>query len=90
MPRFDDTWFQIIQCIVAHPESRPSLRELERQSTSLRNETIQDTVQQLVDTGVVERAGSTTVCLTDDGRDELEGTGIFDAEETLQHYYRST
>lgn len=89
MPRFDDTQFQILQCIVAHPESRPSLRELERLNPSLEHGTFQNAVQQLIDAGVIERTGDATVGITDGGRNELKGTRIFEAEGTLQHYYRA-
>lgn len=94
------TRFTLIQGIVSHPKELPSLRELELMNPSLARTTIHEHLQKLVDVGVVEQVEtpetgndpnrpSRFYGLTDEGRDVLEGTGLFDAADTLKHYYDS-
>lgn len=62
--------------------------------------TPQGHLQKLIAVGVVEQVENTDTVdnsnipskfygITEQGRDVLEGTGLFDAEATLKHYYNS-
>jgi DNA-binding transcriptional ArsR family regulator len=67
--------------------------ELEEISSSLASGTIQQELRELVDCGVVEKMnedGTGRYRLTDDRRDGLEGTGLFNAGATLKYYYNRT
>lgn len=94
------TRFTLVQGIISHPRELPSLRELELMNPSLARTTIHEHLQKLVDVGVVEQVESLETKddpnrpskfygLTDEGRDVLQGTGLFDAADTLKHYYDS-
>lgn len=92
------TRFTLIQGIISHPKELPSLRELELMNPSLARTTIHEHLQKLIDVGVVERVEnpeteddpnypSKFYGLTDEGQNVLGGTGLFDAADTLKHYY---
>ena len=92
------TRFTLLQGIVSHPRELPSLRELELLNPSLSRSTIHEHLQKLIDVGVVERVANTETMddpdvpskfygVTVEGRGVLEGTGLFDAADTLKHYY---
>lgn len=92
------TRFTLIQNIVSHPEELPSLEELVLLNPSLRRSTIHEHLQKLVSVGAVEKLENTDndvrqgvpttfYGLTDRGRETLAGTGLFDAAETLKHFY---
>ena len=94
------TRFALIQGILSHPEELPSLRELELMNPSLDRATIHEHLENLIAAGVVERVENPDTCdnpdlpsqfygLTDRGQDLLATTGLFDAQETLKHYYNS-
>lgn len=94
------TRFTLIQGILSHPEELPSLRELELMNPSLGRTTIHEHLEKLITVGVIERVENRDTSddpdlpskfygLTDSGREVLEGTGLFDAQETLKHYYNS-
>jgi DNA-binding HxlR family transcriptional regulator len=94
------TRFTLIQGVLSHPEELPSLRELELMNPSLGRTTIHEHLEKLIDVGVIERVENHDTSdnpdvpskfygLTDQGREVLEGTGLFDAQETLKHYYTS-
>lgn len=94
------TRFTLIQGILSHPKELPSLRELELMNPSLARTTIHEHLQKLVKVGVVEQVETAETendpnrpskfyGLTDEGRDVLKGTGLFDAADTLKHYYDS-
>lgn len=94
------TRFTLIQGIVSHPKELPSLEELKFMNPSLGRTTIHEHLQKLIDVGVVEKVENPETLnesdlpskfygLTEQGRDVLEGTGLFEAEDTLKHYYNS-
>jgi len=93
MTQIPKTQFTLVQGIISHPTESPSLSELEEMNPSLEREEIQEHLQQLVDAGIVEQTDRDTASsytLTDNGREELTGTGIFEAEATLKQYYQNT
>ncbi|WP_226042449.1 MULTISPECIES: hypothetical protein [Natrialbaceae] len=94
MAQIPKTQFTILQGIVAHPNESPSLLELDEMNPSLEREEIQEHLQQLIDANIVEKPNARDTVsnyrLTGSGRDELTGTGLFNAETTLKHYYLNT
>lgn len=94
------TRFTLVQGILSHPQELPSLRELELLNPSLSRSTIHEHLEKLIGVGVVERVENSETKddpdvpskfygVTEKGRDVLEGTGLFDAADTLKHYYDS-
>lgn len=92
------TRFTLLQGILSHPTELPSLRELELLNPSLSRTTIHEHLEKLIDVGVVERVENAETMnnpnqpskfygLTEEGKDVLTGTGLFDAADTLKHYY---
>lgn len=58
----------------------------------LEKEQIHRILQGLIGGDIVAKAdgeGPTRYRLTDDGSEELEETGLFEAGDTLKHYYRA-
>lgn len=93
MTEIPKTQFTILQGILAHPYESPSLLELNEMNPSLEREEIQAHLQQLINADILEQADRDTTSryrFTDNGRSELSGTGLFDAEATLEQYYRSS
>lgn len=94
MAQIPKTQFTLLQGILAHPNESPSLSELDEMNPSQNREEIQEHLHQLVDANIVEqtddRDTASSYRLTDNGRDELTGTGLFNAETTLKHYYQKT
>lgn len=87
------TQFTLVQGIVAHPDGSPSLENLNEMFPSLDREQIPRQLQKLISDNIVaidDVSGKSRYRLTKDGRKDLEGTGIFDAENTLHHYYRKS
>lgn len=92
------TRFTLIQDILSHPEELPSLRELELLNPSIGRTTIHEHLEKLIAVDVIERVENQDTSdvpdipskfygLTDQGREVLDGTGLFDAQETLKHFY---
>ena len=94
------TRFLLLQGIVSHPKQAPSLRELELVNPSHSRSNIHEHLEKLIQTGVVRRVvnkktrdendlPSKFYLLTEEGREILKTTGMFDAEDTLKKMYNS-
>ncbi|MFC6993223.1 transcriptional regulator [Haladaptatus sp. GCM10025707] len=92
------TRFTLIQGIVSHVHEAPSLRELDLMNPTLSRSTIHEHLEKLIHVGVIERVINeetknedgmtfTFYVLTPEGREVLTGTGLFDAQDTLKHFY---
>lgn len=94
MAQIPKTQFTMLQGILAHLNESPSIIQLDEMNPSLEREEIQEHLQHLVDVNIVEqtddRDPTTRYTLTGNGRGELTGTCLFDAEATLKHYYQNT
>jgi len=80
-----------VQDIIAHPEEQPSLDNIKRLNPSLDIKRIHEELHDLAGNGVVERVdaeGEPRYRLTENGCDELHGTGLFNAQATLKYYYQ--
>jgi len=95
-----DTRFQLVQNILAHPESMPTLFELSYANPSKSKSTIRDHLSKLIEYDIVETVELPKeersrdlphkfYRVTEDGVRLLEEHGLLKAQETLERLYES-
>lgn len=89
------TRFDIVQNIIAHPSQLPTLKELEYFLEGVRKSTIRNHIDKLVDAGVIARVElprddrkrdlpHVFYGLTESGREDLAAIGLLETEDILQ------
>lgn len=94
------TRFVLLMNIIGHPAQLPSLAELEHVNPSKARSTLVEHLEELIETGVVERVEHPPnkaendiphvfYGVTAEGRRFLETHRLLEAEKTLQDYYEA-